>query len=77
VPPCFLSHLKCIKVGRYCGDKKELSAVKTLLKYAVVLDELIITCSKYFARNLEKQVKVSKQLLELPRCSQNCKIILE
>ncbi|GLT65772.1 hypothetical protein SLA2020_381840 [Shorea laevis] len=32
---------------------------------------------EHLARNLEKQVKVSKQLLELPRGSQNCKMVLE
>ena len=37
VPSCFLSHLKCVKVGHYRGDKNEFSAVKILLKNSVVL----------------------------------------
>jgi hypothetical protein len=44
VPPCFLSHLKLIKVGGYDEeDEGMLSAVKFLLKNTVVLDEIIIT----------------------------------
>ncbi|XP_059447554.1 F-box/LRR-repeat protein At2g29930-like isoform X2 [Corylus avellana] len=83
VPPCFLSHLKWIKVKWievdifYGKDEDQLSAVKFFLKNAVVLDEIIITCSEHFEGNLETQLKFAKQLLELPRGSQNCKIILE
>ena len=53
VPPCFLSHLKLIKVGGY--DEKDdgmLSAMEFLFKNTVVLDEIIITFSKV---NLETQ----------------------
>ncbi|XP_065638628.1 F-box/LRR-repeat protein At3g26922 [Quercus suber] len=42
VPPCFLSQLNCIKVYDYEGDEEELSAVKILLKNAVVLDKMVI-----------------------------------
>ncbi|KAK7858098.1 f-box/fbd/lrr-repeat protein [Quercus suber] len=59
VPPCFLSQLKCIKVGYYNGDEKELSAVKILLKNAVALDSIVISFSKNFAGDLEKRGKVS------------------
>ncbi|KAM4101868.1 hypothetical protein ACB094_05G178400 [Castanea mollissima] len=64
VPPCFLSQLNCIK--DYEGDEEELSAVKILLKNAVVLDKMVITCSHHFAKDLEKQKKVHEQLLKLP-----------
>nr|XP_023898994.1 F-box/FBD/LRR-repeat protein At5g56420-like [Quercus suber] len=57
VPPCFLSQLKCIKVGYYNGDEKELSAVKILLKNAVALDSIVISFSKNFAGDLEKRGK--------------------
>ncbi|XP_059438753.1 F-box/LRR-repeat protein At4g14103-like [Corylus avellana] len=77
VPACFLSHLKWIKVGRYFGLEKELFAVKILLKNAIVLDKIIITFPFSYTRNFEEHVKVLTQLLELPRRSQNCKIILE
>ncbi|XP_059438545.1 F-box/LRR-repeat protein At4g14096-like isoform X2 [Corylus avellana] len=78
VPPSFLSHLKWIKVSNYNEeDEDELSAVKFLLKNAVVLDEIIISFKKYSEVNLETESKVAKQLSELPRGSQNCKIILE
>jgi hypothetical protein len=43
MPPCFLSHLKLIKVGGYNEeDEGMLYAVKFLLKNTVVLDEIII-----------------------------------
>jgi len=87
VPLCFLSHLKCIKVGRYHGSKKELFALKILLKNSLVLEEIVITCRDYFGWyieeqdhfewNQEKQENLYKHLIELPRGSQNCKIVLK
>jgi hypothetical protein len=77
MPPCFLSHLKRIEVASYDGDMDELYALKILLKNAAVLDEIIITCSEHFVGNLEKQENFYKQLIEFPRGSQNCKIVLE
>ncbi|XP_059435469.1 F-box/LRR-repeat protein At2g42720-like isoform X2 [Corylus avellana] len=74
VPLCFLSHLKCINIGSYFGHEKELLAVKILLKNAVVLDKINITCPASYDKNFDRQVKVLTQLLELPRRSQNCKI---
>ncbi|KAL4628447.1 hypothetical protein ACB092_05G239100 [Castanea dentata] len=73
VPPCFLSQLNCIK--DYEGDEEELSAVKILLKNAVVLDKMVITCSHHFAKDLEKQKKVHEQLLKLPRGSKHCELV--
>ena len=53
MPPCFLSHLKLIKVGGYDEeDDGMLSTMKFLLKNTVVLNEIIITFSKV---NLETQ----------------------
>ncbi|XP_059432427.1 F-box/LRR-repeat protein At4g14103-like [Corylus avellana] len=77
-PPCFSSHLKWIKVYYYDGDKKKLSAIKILLKKAVVLEKIVLISSLYPRKNLDNQVKVvCKQLMELPRGSQNCKIVLD
>ncbi|XP_059436977.1 F-box/LRR-repeat protein At3g26922-like [Corylus avellana] len=56
VPPCFLSHLKWIKVNRYDVDEKKLSAIKFLLKKAIVLEEVVIS-SVNVGGNLEKQLK--------------------
>jgi hypothetical protein len=77
VPPCFLSHLKCVEVAEYCGGEKELSAVKILLENAIVLDKIVITCPMLFPMPLESQEKVCKQLTELRERSQNCKIVWE
>ena len=77
VPPCFLSQLNCIKVYNYTGDKEELSAVKILLKNAVVLDKMIITCSHHFAKDLENLKKVHEQLLKLPRGSKHCELFFD
>jgi hypothetical protein len=77
LPPCFLSHLKWIKVYDYGGHREELSAMKILLKNAFVLDEIVIFCSQPLSGNLEKQENLYKQLIEIPKGSQNCKIILK
>lgn len=51
--------------------------VKIFLKSAIILDELVISCSEKFAGELEKQENHYKQLIELTKGSQNCNIILE
>jgi hypothetical protein len=76
VPPYFFSHLKSIAVDSYSGNKNELYMLNILLENALVLDEISITCSAHFVGGLEKQKNLYKQLIELPRGSQNCKIIL-
>ena len=77
MPPCFLSQLNCIKVYDYGGDEEELSAVKILLKNAVVLEELVISCPQHFAKDLERQKKVHEQLLKLPRGSKHCELVFD
>ena len=77
MPPCFLSQLNCIKVCNYEGDEKELSAVKILLKNAVVLVKMVITCSHHFAKDLENLKKVHEQLLKLPRGSKHCELVFD
>jgi hypothetical protein len=77
LPPCFLSHLKWIEVCDFDGESEELSAIKILLKNAVVLDEIVIFCSERLAGNLEKQENLYKQVIEIPKGSQNCKIVLQ
>nr|XP_023899009.1 F-box/FBD/LRR-repeat protein At5g56420-like isoform X1 [Quercus suber]XP_023899010.1 F-box/FBD/LRR-repeat protein At5g56420-like isoform X1 [Quercus suber]XP_023899011.1 F-box/FBD/LRR-repeat protein At5g56420-like isoform X1 [Quercus suber] len=77
VPPCFLSQLNCIKVYDYEGDEEELSAVKILLKNAVVLDKMVISCSHRSVKDLEKLKKVHEQLLKLPRGSKHCELVFD
>jgi hypothetical protein len=87
VPSCFSSHLKWIKVNYFpspfewnkvnCNGVEEmLSAIKILLEKAVVLEEIVVSSLKRRGGNLDKQPKACKQLKELPRASQNCKIVL-
>ncbi|XP_059436978.1 F-box/LRR-repeat protein At4g14103-like [Corylus avellana] len=76
VPSCFSSHLKWIKVNCY-GVENMLSAIKILLNKAVVLEEIIISSLKHRGGNIDKRMKACKQLKELPRVSQNCKIVLK
>ena len=66
-PPCLLSQLNCIRVCFYHGDEKELSAIKILLENVLVLNKIVIYCSKPLAGDLEKREKVFEQLLKLPR----------
>jgi hypothetical protein len=90
VPSCFLSHIKCIKVDTHDGNKEEFSAIKILLKNSLVLEEIVMTCTEYtwsfeefnhfflnVEKNLEKHNNLRKQLEELPRGSQNCKVHFE
>jgi hypothetical protein len=72
MPSCFLSHLKRIKVGSY-DEENDLYVIKILLKNAIVLDKMVIS----FEENLEMQDALHKQLIKLPRGSQNCKIVLK
>ena len=77
VPPCFLSQLKCIKIDIYHVSFKEFFMIQILLDNAIVLEEIVITCSEYFANDLVLQEIYYKQLRELPRRSHNCKMVLE
>ena len=77
VPPCFLSHLKCVKVCNYIGSGKQPSAMKILLKNAVVLDKMVLSYSNRFAQDFLKRRKATEQLLEFPRGSKNCEFVFE
>jgi hypothetical protein len=76
-PQVLCLDLKSIKVIRSSRDNEELSVLKILLKNALVLDEITITCSKHFAMDLKKQKNFYEQLIKLPKGSQNCKIFLK
>ncbi|KAB1221848.1 hypothetical protein CJ030_MR2G004002 [Morella rubra] len=76
MPSCFKSHLKCIKVLRYTGDERELSAVKILLKNAVALDKMVISWCLAGELVSEKQI-LCERLLKLPKGSRNCEIVFE
>jgi len=72
-----LSHLKWIEVGSYNEDGEDLSALKILLKNTVVLEEIFIFCLDHFEVDLWKLANLYKQLIEIPKGSQKCKIVLK
>jgi hypothetical protein len=67
VPPCFQSSLKCIEIRDFVGLIDELDAVAFLLKNAIALDDMVITCS---TTGSEGQRKIREQLFELPGWSE-------
>ncbi|KAJ6885549.1 hypothetical protein NC651_026245 [Populus alba x Populus x berolinensis] len=67
VPPCFQSCLKCIEISDFVGLTNELDAVAFLLKNAIALDDMVITCSN---KGSEAQRKIREQLFELPGWSE-------
>ncbi|XP_052301133.1 F-box protein At4g09920 isoform X3 [Populus trichocarpa] len=67
VPPCFQSCLKCIEIRDFVGLIDELDAVALLLKNAIALDDMVITCS---TTGSEGQRKIREQLFELPGWSE-------
>jgi len=71
-PPCFLSCLKFIQVGRFGGDEKELDAVGFLLKNAAALESMDIIYSGSARRDqgVDKTNEIHQQLLALPRWSE-------
>lgn len=72
VPPCFLTHLKTIKIGEYYGGDWQLDGIKMLLKYATALETIIIGINFIYEDNTEE---LAHQLLKLPRPS-NCRMFL-
>ena len=66
-PPCFQSCLKCIEIHNFGGHIKELDAVAFLLKNAIALDDMVITCSN---KGSEAQMNIREQLFELPGWSE-------
>ncbi|KAK9706665.1 hypothetical protein RND81_07G143200 [Saponaria officinalis] len=66
----FSCHAKVIEVHDFCGHTGSLSLMGHLLRNARVLKKLIVftTCSF----NLEEEMKISNDLLMLPRASVDC-----
>ncbi|KAF3961841.1 hypothetical protein CMV_013580 [Castanea mollissima] len=55
VPPCFLTHLKTIKIGDFLGTEEEVLVVRTLLQNTAVLERMVISWSKEFSGQGQKQ----------------------
>ncbi|KAI3842676.1 hypothetical protein MKX03_027340 [Papaver bracteatum] len=70
VPQCMLLHLKAVKFFEFYGCLEDLNVVQTFLKYARVLERMIIK----FDSNLptDEQNEVMKKLLKFPRGSTSC-----
>lgn len=45
-PLCFSSSLKRISVGEFVGTEEEMLALRILLRTAIVLEELVLQCSR-------------------------------
>jgi hypothetical protein len=76
VPPCFLTHLKTIKIVDFLGTGEEVLVVRSLLRNTAVLEKLVIFWSEEFSGqgDFQKQKAVNDDLLALPKGSQNCVI---
>nr|XP_023904556.1 uncharacterized protein LOC112016273 [Quercus suber] len=74
VPPCFLTHLKTIKIGDFLGTEEKVLVVRTLLRNTAVLERMVIPWSKKFLGQDQKQKAVNDHLLTLPKGSLNCVI---
>ncbi|KAI3923926.1 hypothetical protein MKW98_012715 [Papaver atlanticum] len=70
VPQCMLLHLKAVNLFEFYGCLVDLNVVQTFLKYARVLERMIIK----FDSNLptDEQNEVMKKLLKFPRGSTSC-----
>lgn len=81
LPPCLFSHLKKIEVYEFYGDEHHIYALKVLLKKAMVLGKMIITWgtdshTQTFEVGPERKRDVYKQLLDLPRVSESCEVVI-
>ncbi|GMY36939.1 F-box protein At4g22280-like isoform X1 [Fagus crenata] len=76
VPPCFLTHLKTIKIVDFLGTGEEVLVVRSFLRNTAVLEKLVIFWSEEFSGqgDFHKQKAVNDDLLALPKGSQNCVI---
>ncbi|XVF70568.1 hypothetical protein PTKIN_Ptkin11bG0172400 [Pterospermum kingtungense] len=71
-PYCLLHHLKSIKILSFHGQQVELQVVERLLKGAKVLENLAIRLKA----KKRQQLKISKELLALPRVSMKCQVVI-
>ncbi|KAI3955434.1 hypothetical protein MKW98_018535 [Papaver atlanticum] len=77
VPECLLSHLRVLEFHQFCGDQREIGAVKLFSENAKVLQSLIIYTSSALSRDLSSKLQVEEQLQMLPRASSNCKLTVQ
>ncbi|KAF9587840.1 hypothetical protein IFM89_006094 [Coptis chinensis] len=70
----FLPHLKTVEVRCFYGWENEISVIMFLLKNARVLEKMTIISVSTLSVDPEKQMKISKRLLMLPRAS-GCSVI--
>ena len=71
VPCCLLSHLKEVEMCSFRGEKDQMELIKYFLKSGRVLEKLII----YMNVEVEtEELKITKELLKLPRGSSKCQV---
>ncbi|KAB2601025.1 hypothetical protein D8674_002030 [Pyrus ussuriensis x Pyrus communis] len=70
----FHAHLKTIEVGEFAGQQDEFSALKILVKNAMVLEKVDLVCSTNLEGGPEKKTEITKQLTDLPRGPESSEI---
>ncbi|KAL4334837.1 hypothetical protein GQ457_07G013660 [Hibiscus cannabinus] len=73
VPSCVVYQLKEFKVLDFDDKSSFLKLVTYILNNATILDMLTISSSRVL--KAEEELKITKQLLRLPRCSIKCQIV--
>ncbi|XP_050369311.1 F-box/LRR-repeat protein At3g26922-like [Argentina anserina] len=76
LPPCFLSSLEVIDVLKFCGLGDERRAIKVLLKCAMVLKKVNINWRSVQLMQQEPMEDISTRLLNFPKGSENCEVVL-
>lgn len=78
VPSCFVTNLETIEIFGFCGDEKEMHAVKILLGSASVLERIVIICDEFYFEShgdlKKKQMEIFEQILLFPRGSRSCTV---
>ncbi|KAK8490643.1 hypothetical protein V6N13_141666 [Hibiscus sabdariffa] len=73
VPSCVVYQLKECKVLDFDDESSLFKLATYILKNATVLDKLTICTSRIL--KVDAKFKITKQLLNLPRCSNKCQVV--
>lgn len=73
VPECCKSHLKKIVIELYFGDEREVDLIRFLLRYALVLEELVVLPHNP-PHEAPDRMLMESTLRNLPKASPYCSI---